>query len=152
MVIFPMLSIGQKVQMVFNGSGVPEELTLVDSNGVRIGYSNVYNKSGILVMSLMYKNGVPNGQWSRYDDKTGKIKESFNYVNGKLNGEHIWYNENGGIIKSVIYNNGTRVATPAQNIWALEVSHENAINHSLPVINTSPSLSYFDSSEVSTCS
>lgn len=136
-----MFTSGQKVQMVFNGSGTPEELTLVDSNGVKIGYSNFYNKSGLLIMSLNYKNGVANGQWSRYDDKTGKIKESFTYLNGKLNGEHIWYNELGAVIKNVVYKNGIRVVPSAQNIWALEVSPENVISNSLLTFSVSPSLS-----------
>jgi len=99
--------------MVFNvTTGVPVELTLVDSNGVKIGYSNFYNKAGILIMSLMYKNGVPNGQWTRYDDKTGKIKESFIYENGKLNGDRCFYNEYGRISRSIAYKEGVKVTFP----------------------------------------
>jgi len=116
------LASAQKVQMVFNANGVPEEMTLVDDNGVRIGYSNIYNASGILVMALNYSNGVPNGVWSRYDDKTGKIRESFTYVNGKLNGERFWYDESGAIIRSVVYQNGLRINTHADSFWALEVT------------------------------
>ncbi len=120
--VFATATNAQKVFMVFNAtSGSPEELTLVDSNGVKIGYSNFYNKSGILTMSLMYKNGVPNGQWAKYDDKTGKIKESFIYVNGKLNGARCYYDESGKIIQRIIYKNGMRVNfPPAENLWALE--------------------------------
>ena len=99
--MFPLIISAQKTFMVFNvTTGVPVELTLVDSNGVKIGYSNFYNKAGILIMSLMYKNGVPNGQWTRYDDKTGKIKESF------------IYNEYGRISRSIAYKEGVKVTFP----------------------------------------
>lgn len=103
LVIFK-FTIAQKILISFNNCGFPEEISLVDSNGIKIGYSNFYNNQGILIMSLMYKNGVPNGQWSRFDDKTGKIKETFYYVNGKLKGEHNWFNDFGIVIKKKYYN------------------------------------------------
>ena len=123
----------QKISMVFSASGIPIELTLVDSNGVRIGYSNFYNETGTLVMSLMYKNGVPNGQWARYDNKTGKLKETFVYVNGKLNGVHCWYDESGKIIKDIAYNNGVRVNnTQTENQLALQSSTSNNTTTGVP--------------------
>lgn len=118
--------------MAFNGSGVPEELTLVDSNGVKIGYSNYYNNSGMLVMSLNYKNGVPNGQWTKYDDKTGKVRETFVYVNGKLNGEHLWYDGTGKVINSVVFKNGVRINFPqAENLWTLQSVAPHAEGYSV---------------------
>jgi hypothetical protein len=147
--MFSMVTKAQKVFMVFNGSGVPEELTLVDSNGVKIGYSNFYNKSGILTMSLMYKNGVPNGQWSRYDDKTGKIKESFVYVNGKLNGERCWFDESGNVIQRVMYNNGIRINFPkAENLWALEVVTPTTVGNAFRFVSISPAQSYINYASV----
>jgi hypothetical protein len=121
--LFPILLNAQKVFIVFNlTTGVPEELTLVDSNGVKIGYSNFYNSKGILTMSLMYKNGVPDGQWTRYDDKTGIIKESFTYVNGKLNGAKCIYDADGRIAKTIVYADGIRLNfRQTENLWALEV-------------------------------
>jgi hypothetical protein len=120
--VFAIVTNAQKVFMVFNATtGSPEELTLVDSNGVKIGYSNFYNRAGVLTMSLMYKNGVPNGQWSKYDDKTGKIKESFIYVDGKLHGERCYYDETGKITHQIIYKHGMRVNfPPSENLWALQ--------------------------------
>ena len=118
--IIPLFTNAQKVLVVFHAGGIPAEVTLVDSNGVRIGYSNFYNSAGILTMSLMYKNGVPNGQWTRYDDKTGQLKESFTYINGKLEGEHCWFDDFGKIAKNIVHVNGTRVNPVGENIWAIE--------------------------------
>ena len=136
----------QKVFMVFNvTTGVPQELTLVDSNGVKIGYSNFYNSKGILTMSLMYENGVPNGQWTRYDDKTGKLKESFTYLNGKLNGERCLYDENGKITKSIAYIDGVRIAFPQNEIlWALEFVAPADAAGSFRFMSVSPVQGYAD--------
>ena len=144
--IFPIVANAQKVFMVFNAStGNPEELTLIDSNGVKIGYSNFYNKSGVLTMSLMYKNGVPDGKWSRYDEKTGKLMESFIYVNGKLNGERCFWDESGNVTKSVVYKNGIRVNYPqTENLWALEVSPSNTEDGSFRFIKSRPAQSYVE--------
>jgi hypothetical protein len=140
--VFSMCASAQKVQIAFHAGGVPEEVTLLDSNNTRIGYSNIYNTAGVLTMSLMYKNGVPDGQWSRYDDKTGRMKESFNYVNGKLHGEHVWYDESGKIIKTVVFNNGVRVNYPkADNLWTLEVSPATETG-SFRVMGACPTESY----------
>ena len=134
---FPICANAQKVYMVFNAStGNPEELTLVDSNGVKIGYSNFYNKAGVLTMSLMYNNGIPNGQWSKYDEKTGKIKESFTYVNGKLNGERCQWDESGKVINRVVYKNGIRVNYPqSDNLWSLHVGPSNIEDNSLQLLS-----------------
>ena len=149
--MLPILMNAQKIFMVFNiTTGVPQELTLVDSNGVKIGYSNFYNSKGILTMSLMYENGIPNGQWSRYDDKTGKIKESFIYVNGKLNGERCLYDEYGRITKTIAYRDGVRVVFPQNdNMWALEfVSPAEA--SSFRFISVCPTQTYANSFAVHT--
>ncbi len=134
LISLPIFNYAQKLSVVFNAGGVPEELTLVDSNGVRAGYSNIYNSRGILTMSLMYKNGVPNGQWSKYNENTGKLQESFTYVNGKLNGEHIWWDESGKVIKCIVFKNGVRINYPkAESLWALNLDLPSFLNSLQPI-------------------
>lgn len=150
MTVFAIFTQAQKVYMVFNSGGTPEELTLVDSNGVKIGYSNFYSKTGTLTMSLMYKNGVPNGQWTRYDEQTGKLKESFTYVNGKLNGEHFWYDESGNILKCIVHKNGIRINNlQAENLWALEVVPQVDATSSFRFMSVSPTQSFVNYCAVS---
>jgi hypothetical protein len=150
--MFPILMNAQKVFISFNlTTGVPEELTLVDSNGVKIGYSNFYNSMGILTMSLMYKNGVPDGQWTRYDEKTGIIKESFTYVNGKLNGEKCIYDACGRITKSIVYSDGIRLNfRQTENLWALEVVAPPDASSSFRFVSVCPTQSYINDCAVYT--
>ncbi len=152
LLLLPILLNAQKVYIVFNVStGVPEELTLVDSNGVKIGYSNFYNSKGILTMSLMYKNGVPNGQWTRYDEKTGIIKESFTYADGKLNGEKRVYDAGGRITKSIAYENGIRLDfRQTENLWALEVVAPPDAGSSFRFVSVCPAQSYINDCAVYT--
>lgn len=108
---FALNSNAQKILIVFDNL-LPTEISLVDSNDIKIGYSNYYDK-GILILSMMYKNGKPNGQWSKYDT-VGRLRESFNYLNGKLIGEHRWYNESGDIIKISIHNKPCEISQTIQ--------------------------------------
>jgi hypothetical protein len=150
--LFPIFMNAQKVFIVFNiTTGVPEELTLVDSNGVKIGYSNFYNSKGILTMSLMYKNGVPNGQWTRYDEKTGILKESFTYVNGKLNGAKCIYDAAGTITKSIVYADGIRLNfQQTEKLWALEVVAPPDAGSSFRFVSVCPAQSYINDCAVYT--
>lgn len=67
----------------------------------------VYHENEKLWMREFWKNGKPNGEFSKFY-KNGRLEEQKFYRNGELNGEYKFWYENGRLMEYTLYQNGKR--------------------------------------------
>lgn len=76
------------------------------SDGTLNGISEIYNSDNTLIKSIMYRNGLRNGNEKNYDHD--RLYQTRSFSEGKLNGLSKSYDFDGNLVTTVSYKNGIK--------------------------------------------